>query len=42
MKDKVVEVLEQNDFADKRSAKLDIDDFLRLLDAFNKAGIHFC
>jgi len=41
MKDKIVEVLELNDFADKRSAKMDMDDFLRLLDAFNKVGIHF-
>jgi len=36
MKDKVVDVLEQNYFTEKRSAKLDIDDFLRVLDAFNK------
>ena len=42
MKDKIVEVLEQSDYAEKRSAKMDMDDFLGLLDAFNRAGIHFC
>jgi hypothetical protein len=36
-----VELLEQNDFAEKRSAKLDVDDFLRLLDLLNKEGLHF-
>ena len=62
IKEKVVGLLEKNEFADKRSAKLDMDDFLRyslccgctnggliffsflsrLLDVFNKEGIHFC
>jgi len=30
-----MEVLENNDFMDKRSLKLDIDDFLKLLLVFN-------
>jgi len=42
IKDKVMEVLETNKFAQERSQKLDIDDFLRLLEAFNNANIHFC
>jgi len=41
MKNKVIAILEMNDFLDKRSAKMDIDDFLRLLHCFNKEGIHF-
>jgi len=41
MKSKVSEILQANDFTDKRSQKLDIDDFLRLLDVFNKANVHF-
>lgn len=28
-------------YADRRAAKMDQDDFLRLLAAFNVAGIHF-
>ena len=31
----VMEVLEDNEFMDKRSLKLDIDDFLKLLLVFN-------
>eukprot|EP01138_Halocafeteria_seosinensis_P010473 gb/GECG01010693.1/.p1 GENE.gb/GECG01010693.1/~~gb/GECG01010693.1/.p1 ORF type:complete len:145 (+),score=12.93 gb/GECG01010693.1/:1-435(+) len=34
-------VLHDVDMADSRAAKLDLDDFLILLNAFNKAGIHF-
>jgi 18S rRNA (adenine1779-N6/adenine1780-N6)-dimethyltransferase len=41
LKAKVIEILEQNDFLEKRSSKLDIDDFLRLLSCFNQEGIHF-
>lgn len=28
-------------FAEQRSAKMDIDDFLLLLSKFNEAGLHF-
>jgi len=41
IKDHVLEVLEENGFAEKRSRTLDIDDFLRLLHCFNKANVHF-
>lgn len=34
-------VLTETGFGDCRSSKLDIDDFLSLLNAMNKAGIHF-
>lgn len=40
-KAKVLAVLEDNDYADKRSAKLTQDDFLKLLSCFNAADIHF-
>lgn len=40
-KDKVLGVLKQGDFEDKRSSKLTQVDFLYLLSLFNKAGIHF-
>jgi len=42
IKEKVVELLEQSEFADKRSSKMDMDDFLKLLEVFNSAGLHFC
>jgi len=41
-KEKVIEILEKNDFAEKRSSKLSVDDFLLLLTCFNKEGLHFC
>jgi 18S rRNA (adenine1779-N6/adenine1780-N6)-dimethyltransferase len=41
MKEKVVGILERHAFIDQRSGKLDIDDFLRLLNVFNSEGIHF-
>jgi 18S rRNA (adenine1779-N6/adenine1780-N6)-dimethyltransferase len=41
LKAKVIEILEKNEFLEKRSSKLDIDDFLRLLSLFNQEGIHF-
>jgi len=41
MKAKVLGVLETHGFTALRSSKLDIDDFLRLLEAFNKSNIHF-
>lgn len=37
----VESVLTSVGFSDKRASKLDVDDFLLLLDAMNKAGIHF-
>ncbi|KAL1919886.1 uncharacterized protein VTP21DRAFT_1818 [Calcarisporiella thermophila] len=47
MKSKVMAVLEgvivgNESAAQSRAAKLDLDDFLRLLSAFNDANIHFC
>jgi 18S rRNA (adenine1779-N6/adenine1780-N6)-dimethyltransferase len=41
MKDIVEEVLTTEEFSDKRAARMDQDDFLRLLAAFNAKGIHF-
>lgn len=40
-KAKVLSVLSENGFTEKRSSKLGQDDFLLLLAQFNKAGIHF-
>lgn len=40
-KEKVVNVLKQGDFLEKRSSKLTQADFMHLLSLFNKAGIHF-
>nr|GMD76165.1 ribosomal RNA small subunit methyltransferase-like [Ipomoea batatas]GMD78024.1 ribosomal RNA small subunit methyltransferase-like [Ipomoea batatas]GME18551.1 ribosomal RNA small subunit methyltransferase-like [Ipomoea batatas] len=40
-KEKVVSVLKQGKFEDKRSSKLTQVDFMHLLSLFNKAGIHF-
>ena len=34
-------VLEATGFAEQRSAKMDVDDFMLLLAKFNEAGIHF-
>lgn len=34
-------ILQENDMLDKRSRTLEIDDFLKLLCAFNAKGIHF-
>ncbi|EDX14794.1 probable dimethyladenosine transferase [Drosophila simulans] len=41
MQDKVISILEEQDMAAKRARSMDIDDFMRLLLAFNSAGIHF-
>jgi 18S rRNA (adenine1779-N6/adenine1780-N6)-dimethyltransferase len=41
MKTLVEEVLTRCEFSGSRASKLDIDDFLLLLDAFNGVGIHF-
>lgn len=40
-KDKVMAVLKEGDFEEKRSSKLSLQEFLYLLSLFNKAGIHF-
>lgn len=40
-KDKVLDLLIKNDYETKRSSKLAIDDFMRILAIFNEAGIHF-
>jgi len=42
MKAKVQGILETVGMAEERAAKMDQDDFLRLLAAFNEEGIHFC
>ncbi|KAF4522196.1 hypothetical protein B566_EDAN007346 [Ephemera danica] len=41
MKHKVDEILQQENFADKRARTMDIDDFMKLLHSFNSSGIHF-
>jgi len=41
VKEQVSKLLTDNGFSDKRSAKLDMDDFLKLLNVFNSAGFHF-
>jgi len=41
VKDKVLQLLEENDFGKKRARTMDIDDFLQLLNIFNSNGIHF-
>merc|ERR1712166_221281 len=41
MKAKIHDILVEGEFDQLRSSKMDIDDFLRLLAAFNSEGIHF-
>lgn len=41
MKVLVENILQETEYADKRAARMDIDDFLCLLAAFNSKGIHF-
>lgn len=41
MKEKIDKVLQESGYESKRARTFDIDDFLLLLCAFNKAGIHF-
>ena len=41
IKTKVEEVLSSIDFREKRARTMDIDDFMKLLHAFNTHGIHF-
>ncbi|KAI4323720.1 hypothetical protein L6164_023304 [Bauhinia variegata] len=40
-KDKVLADLKEEDFDQKRSSKLTLQEFLYLLSLFNKAGLHF-
>ena len=40
-KARILAVLQDSDYSEKRSAKLCQDDFLQLLSVFNAAGIHF-
>jgi 18S rRNA (adenine1779-N6/adenine1780-N6)-dimethyltransferase len=39
---KVMAILEASGVAEMRAAKMDLDDFMRLLLAFNEVGLHFC
>ena len=40
-KDKISKVLKESGYEEERTNKLKLDDFLKLLSAFNSAGIHF-
>ena len=40
-KAKVMQILDKNDFAEKRASKMSQDDFMQLLADFNEHGIHF-
>ncbi|XP_067677810.1 dimethyladenosine transferase-like [Haliotis asinina] len=41
IKERVVKILEENSFDKMRARSMDIDDFLALLNSFNKDGFHF-
>lgn len=41
MKHAVMELLDRLELGDKRASKLDVDDFLVLLEAFHSMGVHF-
>jgi 18S rRNA (adenine1779-N6/adenine1780-N6)-dimethyltransferase len=41
IKEKIENILKENEMEDKRSSKISIDDFLTLLSKFNKEKIHF-
>ncbi|XP_049810120.1 probable dimethyladenosine transferase [Schistocerca nitens] len=41
IKVKIDDILKQNDFETKRARTMDIDDFMKLLHAFNMEGVHF-
>lgn len=41
VKDMITQLLDSVEMGDKRASKLDQDDFLRLLELFNKNGFHF-
>jgi len=40
-KEKIVKILTDNEYGDKRASKLSIEDFLKILFVFNQNGIHF-
>mmetsp|Transcript_5304 Transcript_5304/g.8489 ORF Transcript_5304/g.8489 Transcript_5304/m.8489 type:complete len:145 (-) Transcript_5304:105-539(-) len=40
-KEQILQVLEEQGLSDQRSAKMDVDHFLSLLNAFNVKGFHF-
>eukprot|EP01096_Ripella_sp_DP13-Kostka_P000121 TRINITY_DN1017_c0_g1_i1.p1 TRINITY_DN1017_c0_g1~~TRINITY_DN1017_c0_g1_i1.p1 ORF type:complete len:346 (+),score=128.25 TRINITY_DN1017_c0_g1_i1:61-1038(+) len=42
MKEKVMNLLEAKGFSDKRSSKIEVDEFLQLLCAFHEEQLHFC
>ncbi len=42
MKQWVQEILAETNLVDARASKMDIPDFLRLLDAFHQRNVHFC
>ena len=42
IRDKIIAILEETGLNAERASKLDMDDFLKLLHAFNAQGIHFC
>jgi 18S rRNA (adenine1779-N6/adenine1780-N6)-dimethyltransferase len=42
MRDIVINVLDSSNYSSKRASKMNVDDFLFLLNKFNEAGIHFC
>jgi 18S rRNA (adenine1779-N6/adenine1780-N6)-dimethyltransferase len=41
MRDRINAILAQDEFGDRRSSKMTQDEFLILLDRFNKVGVHF-
>ncbi|TIA74692.1 hypothetical protein E3P92_01183 [Wallemia ichthyophaga] len=41
IKERVEKILVQSGFAESRAAKMDVDDFLKLLSAFHDDNIHF-
>merc|ERR1712142_336633 len=41
IKDKIMKLLEEGGFSEKRARTMDMDDFLALLNLFNSNGIHF-
>jgi hypothetical protein len=41
MKALITEVIEESGFTGQRPAKMDTDDFLKLLATFNAKGLHF-
>jgi len=41
IREKIQKVLTDTEYSSRRPNKLDLDDFLKLLSEFNKAGLHF-